>query len=63
MDDELLKALESIANELFNLKHHAAYIGLALQMEEGGEMAANPRSQMVNPGPASHTCIRVPLTI
>jgi hypothetical protein len=52
-DDELLKVLESVANELFNLKHHAAYIRLALQMEEGGEMVADARSQMVNAGQAT----------
>jgi hypothetical protein len=53
MEDELLKALESVANEPFNLKHHAAYIGLALRMQDGGEMAADARSQMVNALPAT----------
>jgi len=47
VEDELLRALESFANEPFNLKHHAAYIRLALQMEGGGEIATD-RSQMVN---------------
>jgi hypothetical protein len=42
--------LESVANEPFNLKHHAAYIRLAVQMEE---MAADARSQMVNAVPAT----------
>ena len=44
MDDELLKALESIANEPFNLKHHVAYMRLALQVQDGGEMAADADS-------------------
>jgi len=35
MEDELLKALESVTNEPFNLSHHAAYIWLALQIENG----------------------------
>jgi len=39
MEDELLKALESVANELSHLKHHAVYIRLALQLEDGGEVA------------------------
>lgn len=52
MEDELLKALESVANEPFNLKHHAAYIKLASQVQ-GGEMAADARSQMVNAVPAT----------
>jgi hypothetical protein len=39
--DELLKVLESVANEPFNLKHHPAYIILALQMRDGREMAAD----------------------
>jgi hypothetical protein len=37
----------------FNLKHLAAYIMLAVQMEDGGEMAADARSQMVNAVPAT----------
>lgn len=53
MEDELLKALESVANEPFNLKHHAAYIKLASQVQDGGEMAADARSQMVNAVPAT----------
>jgi len=52
-EDELLKTSESVANEPFNLKHNAAYIRLALQMESGGEMAADARSQMVNAVPAT----------
>jgi len=32
-EDELLKALESVANEPFNPKHHAVHIRLALQIE------------------------------
>jgi hypothetical protein len=39
----LLKASEWGANEPFCLKHHAAYIRLALQMQDRGEMAANVR--------------------
>lgn len=53
MEDELLRALESIANDPFNHKHHAAYIRLALQVQDGGEMAADARSQMVNAVPAT----------
>ena len=44
MEDELLKVLESVANESFNLRHHAAYIRLALQMQDGREMAADAGS-------------------
>jgi hypothetical protein len=40
-------------NEPFNLKQHPAYIRLALQMEEGGEIAADAWPQMVNAGPAT----------
>lgn len=53
MEDELLEALESVANEPVNLKHHAAYIRLALQMQDDGEMAADAQSQMVNAVPAT----------
>ena len=53
MDDELLKALESIANEPFNLKHHVAYMRLALQIQDGGEMATDARAQIVNAAPAT----------
>jgi len=53
MEDELLNALPSIANEPVNSKHHAVYIELAFQMEDGGEMAADARSQMVNTLPAT----------
>ncbi len=49
----MLEALESVGNEPFNLKHHAAYIKLASQMQDGGEMAADARSQMVNAVPAT----------
>ena len=35
----ITEMLESLANEPFNLKHHAAYIRLALQMQDGREMA------------------------
>jgi len=45
--------LESVANGPFSHKHHAAYIRLAFQMEDGGEMAADARSQLVNAGPAT----------
>ena len=41
MEDELWKALESVTNEPSNLKHRAVYIGLALSMQDGGEMAAD----------------------
>jgi hypothetical protein len=58
MEDELLKVLESVANEPFNLKLNVAYIRLAVQMEDGGEIAADARAQMVNAVPATHTCIR-----
>ena len=51
--DQLLEVLESVANEPFNLKHHAAYLKLALQMQDGGEMAADARSQIVNAVPAT----------
>jgi len=68
MEDELLKALKSVANEPFHLKHYAVYIRLALQMEGGGEMAADARSQMVNAVPPTdgkpyvyQACIRVTL--
>jgi hypothetical protein len=53
MEAELLKALDSIANDLVNLKHHAVYIRVALQMEDGGETAAHARSQMVGAVPAT----------
>ena len=33
MEDELLKTLESVANEPFNRKHHAVHIRLVLQMD------------------------------
>ena len=49
-----MKALESVADEPFHLTHHAAYIKLALQMEDGGEMAADARSKMVNAVPATY---------
>jgi hypothetical protein len=55
-EDKLLKASESVANEPFNLKHHPTYIRLALQMQDGREMAADVRSrmsQMVNAVPAT----------
>jgi len=48
MEDELLKALESVTNEPFNLKHHAVYNKLALRMGHSGEMAADAWFQMVN---------------
>jgi len=41
IEHELLKVLESVMNEFFNFKHHVVYIRPALQMEDGGEMAAN----------------------
>ena len=44
MEDELWKALELVTNEPFNLKHHAAYIRLALQIQDGREMAADAGS-------------------
>jgi len=53
MKYELLKALDSFANEPFDLKRHAAYIRLAMQMEHGGEIATNVPSQMVNAVPAT----------
>jgi hypothetical protein len=53
MEDELVKALDSVANEPFNLKHHAAYIRLASQMQDSGEMAADARLQMVTAVPAT----------
>jgi hypothetical protein len=46
-------ASESVVNESFNLKHHAAYGRAALQRQDGGEMATDARSQMVNAGPAT----------
>jgi hypothetical protein len=56
---ELLKTLETVANEPFNFKHHVAYIRLALQMVK---WLQTPRSQMVNAVPAtngnSHMSIR-----
>jgi hypothetical protein len=52
-EDELSKASESVVNEPFNLKHHAAYIRLAWRMEDGGEMAADTRCQMVNAVPVT----------
>jgi len=45
-------ALESVANEPFNLKHHAVYIRLVLQMEHSGETAVDAWFQMVNAVPA-----------
>jgi hypothetical protein len=61
-EDKLLKASEPVANEPFSLNHHLAYIRLALQMRDGGEMSADARSQitqMVNAVPtAIHTSIR-----
>ena len=51
--DSLWRALESFATETLNLKHHAAYIKLALQMEDGGKYAGDTRSQMVNAVPAT----------
>jgi hypothetical protein len=53
MEDELLKALESLANEPFNVRHHAAYIRLASQMQDGGETVADARLQMVTAVPAT----------
>ena len=53
MEDESLEALESVVNKPLNLKHHAAYIRLALQMQDGGEMAADAWAQMVNAVPAT----------
>jgi len=41
MEVELLKALKSVANEPFHLKHHVAYIRPALQKGGSGEMAAD----------------------
>jgi len=32
-EDELLKALESVANEPFNLKHHAVHISIRLALQ------------------------------
>ena len=51
-EDVFWKALESAANEPFNIKHHVAYIRLALQMRGGREMAADT-AQMVNAAPAT----------
>ena len=56
MEDELLKMLESVANEPFNLKHHAAYIRLALGLCYRSEMVEKwlqTRAQMVNAVPAA----------
>lgn len=50
MEDELLKL---ITNNPFNIKHHSAYIGLASQKQDDGEMAADARSRMVNAVPAT----------
>jgi len=58
MEDELLKALSLVTNEPFNLRHHAAYIWLALQMENGREMAADARSTQYQQPTAGHTFIR-----
>ena len=44
MEDVFWKALESAANEPFNIKHHVAYIRLALRMRGGREMAADTGS-------------------
>jgi len=58
----LLRVLESFANETFNTKHHTTYIRLALQMEDGGKFAGDAQSQNVNQYQqpmASHTCIRL----
>jgi len=46
--------LESFATEPLNLKHHAAYIRLALQMEDGGEIATDAQPQMVNAVPTTN---------
>jgi len=53
-DDNNEGQLESFATEPLNLKHHAAYIRLALQMEDGGEIATHAQSQMVNAVPATN---------
>ena len=50
------QSIESVGvshEQPFNLKHHATYIRLALLLEDGGEMAADARSQMVNAVPAT----------
>jgi len=57
-ENELLKALGSVTNEPFNLSHHAAYIWLALQMENGREMAADARSTQYQHPTAGHKSIR-----
>ena len=44
MEDVFWKALESAANEPFNIKNHVAYMRLALQMRGGREMAADTGS-------------------
>jgi len=54
-DDNNEGQLESFATEPLNLKHHVAYIRLALQMEDGGEIATNALSQMVNAIPAANS--------
>jgi hypothetical protein len=69
--DELLKALESVANEPLNLKHHPVYIRLALQMQDGREMAADAAvSAMASAVPATNgnshvyqACIKDLITI
>ena len=40
----ITEMLESVANERFNLKHHAADIRLALQIQDGRAMAADAGS-------------------
>ena len=51
--DDLLKPLESVANDPFNLKCHAAYIRLASRMQDDGEMVGDAQSQVVNAVPAT----------
>ena len=51
--DDLLDTLESVANDPFNLKFHAAYIRLASRMQDDGEMVGDARSQMVSAVPAT----------
>jgi len=46
--------LESFVTEPLNLKHNAAYIRFALQMEDGGEIATHAQSQMVNAVPTTN---------
>jgi len=58
MEDELSKALDSVTNEPFNLSQHAAYIWLALQMENGREMVVEARSTQYQQPTAGHTFIR-----